>query len=112
MADEGDTPEVVCRRARVDVHGRGLLNIVERSSGLAATERKPRDSIEDRIGQLGAENAAAYKAGRQDLGHYTSKTAQMQYGEGESAAKTLSQQATRAVQPAQTAPSFEEYSLI
>jgi hypothetical protein len=65
MADEADTPDVVCRRARADAKGHGgLLNIVERKSGLAATERKARDSIENRIDQLGAENAAAQKAGR------------------------------------------------
>ena len=52
--------EVIENQKQVNVNrGTGLLNIVERPSELAATERAQRDSVDYHIGQLSAENDVA-----------------------------------------------------
>lgn len=52
--------EVIDNRKQVNINrGTGLLNIVERPSELAATERAQRDSINNHIDQLSAENDVA-----------------------------------------------------
>ena len=68
--------EVIEKRKPIKTNGgTGLLNIVERPSELAGTERPQRDSIDSHIGQLGTENDVAPIIGRRDFEYHTSKTA-------------------------------------